>query len=924
MSSTIVGELVYKIVGDTSKFNTALRDSNNIVNQFVRSRTLVQLGNQLSGVGREFDKLKTGSKSTLTQMTIATDTWIKNHVTALEQGVSANSDYIDSVNSIRDTWGSAVAQGDGFFTMLTQTSGLLSEMRGEVHTLKEEMEGLSTVQVPSGWGNTAQQVVQNAPVGDVLGMTASEDILTHMPVPKSSIMGGSISRFFFDIVIGTGGIIGFSLGGVPGSVFGSAVAGSVVNGVSSAVNSQKSIIEPITVDASLGELGKEYGLIQARINNEGADKELSDQRTFLMNSIGSVLSQTSSIYNKNQDERNGLKAILESLDKVDKNLAGLEIKANRDGSISSSSAGDLNPIKDDFLDVKNILTSLGMKSIWDSWIEASVPDGETVSFPVALTSELIIPDGTFVSALGDVKSLMQFSSNLRGVTRDGLAKIENGANQKAEVAANLIHTGVLSEDTVFSYIDRDFADLVTTSRRLLSEKNQVENTLSTDEAIASQADDSVMKWLRIWESSAGTIQSEYDSILSMPEEPIALPATVEIDTDEAKQQIESVVEGLEPARDSKALISLNSMIAGHQSNIDTIESAKLSDTEQLELRRQADFDQVTQAKLSGIINVDEAKAAMDTIEESYNQMLQDMEDAEKPSWEDWTKEALNSFTQIAGEVDKLVQAVTQSKIAALESQMQAELEAMGLVEEQEKNKHTKSREAKAENLIEIQKNLAKETDIQKRNELMQRENEEKEALDKLIKEEEDEEKRLVIQEKYEKEMAQVKYKAALFSWNVQKVQAIAGTAQAVINTMATTPFPLNLAMVPITMAIGALQLATLYANKPEPPAFALGALEIPQDMQATIHQGEMILPRPFAEDVRQGNIAIGETGGGVGGSHVKVEIYANDSVETEEVQDGDMTKLKVFVGKAWLDAYKKGQFDNPLMSRHGIKKRGIR
>ncbi len=121
-----------------------------------------------------------------------------------------------------------------------------------------------------------------------------------------------------------------------------------------------------------------------------------------------------------------------------------------------------------------------------------------------------------------------------------------------------------------------------------------------------------------------------------------------------------------------------------------------------------------------------------------------------------------------------------------------------------------------------------------------------------------------------------------------------------------------------------MQLATLYANKPEPPAFALGALEIPQDMQATIHQGEMILPRPFAEDVRQGNIAIGETGGGVGGSHVKVEIYANDSVETEEVQDGDMTKLKVFVGKAWLDAYKKGQFDNPLMSRHGIKKRGIR
>ncbi len=307
---------------------------------------------------------------------------------------------------------------------------------------------------------------------------------------------------------------------------------------------------------------------------------------------------------------------------------------------------------------------------------------------------------------------------------------------------------------------------------------------------------------------------------------------------------------------------------------------------------------------------------------AYQEMLDSLHYTDKPledwEWDDWANAALDACGQILSEVDKLVTAIYQKQIDMQDKLLQVELEARGLLEEEEDNKYTKQRQDATKALIDLQANIKKETNIEKKQEMEKQSSQKAIALDKLKQEEHDEEQRLAIKKKYEQEKAQLEYKSAMWSWGIELTQATVGVARAIAQNAG------NPVLAALAGIVGALQIATISMTKPQKPQFALGALEVPQDMEAIIHQGEMILPRPFAEDVRQGKIAVGGTGGSGGNSNVKVEIYTSEPVETEESQDGDMTKLKVFVGKAWLEAYSKGQFDNPLKSRHGLTKRGIR
>ncbi len=282
------------------------------------------------------------------------------------------------------------------------------------------------------------------------------------------------------------------------------------------------------------------------------------------------------------------------------------------------------------------------------------------------------------------------------------------------------------------------------------------------------------------------------------------------------------------------------------------------------------------------------------------------EKASKESVKDWADAALSALNQFVGQATSMLNGLAKSRIQALKAQSDAELKALGLLEDAEKNRYTSRRRDVAKELRELQADARKETDLAKKSELEKAAAEKAVEMDKLAQEEANEKRRLEIKERYERQAAEIEYQAALQSWSLGFASIVASGAQAVMNALASAPGPLGIAMASVAGVMTAMQLATHALAKPQPPSFAVGAWEIPEDMTANIHAGEMILPRTFAESVRSGEASIGK-------SNVVVQIYTSEQVETEENQNGDLRQIKVFIGKTWIDEYRKGTFDSALL-----------
>ena len=286
-------------------------------------------------------------------------------------------------------------------------------------------------------------------------------------------------------------------------------------------------------------------------------------------------------------------------------------------------------------------------------------------------------------------------------------------------------------------------------------------------------------------------------------------------------------------------------------------------------------------------------------------------------WDDWAKFALDAVQKIASALESLSRASTKMRLDALDKQMNAELAAMGLLEDKRKNRYTAERETAQRKLKDLQRDLRTAKTLERRNELKKAAEEKAVELDKLAAKEAQEEKKIAIEERYARKKAQVEYEGALMSWNLKKVGLIASTAQAVMAAWGAGPIigPISSA---IALAVGAIQLAALEMARPQPPSFAVGAWDVPQDMLANIHAGEMILPKPFAESVRSG-----EGNFGASAPPVIVQIYANDEVESAEADEEGVRKIRVFVGREMIEQFNSGSMDNTMLGRYGVKKRGL-
>lgn len=65
------------------------------------------------------------------------------------------------------------------------------------------------------------------------------------------------------------------------------------------------------------------------------------------------------------------------------------------------------------------------------------------------------------------------------------------------------------------------------------------------------------------------------------------------------------------------------------------------------------------------------------------------------------------------------------------------------------------------------------------------------------------------------------------------------------------------------------------------PGYAIGSLAITRDQFANIHEGEMIIPKSFADGIRSGDLTLGGKGGSIGGDTYVVQVTVQGSVQAE-------------------------------------------
>lgn len=82
-------------------------------------------------------------------------------------------------------------------------------------------------------------------------------------------------------------------------------------------------------------------------------------------------------------------------------------------------------------------------------------------------------------------------------------------------------------------------------------------------------------------------------------------------------------------------------------------------------------------------------------------------------------------------------------------------------------------------------------------------------------------------------------------------EAIMSTAAGVTRAFKDYPFPASLAVAALVGAAGAVQIATIASQ-----SFAVGTPEIPKDMTAQVHAGEMIVPATFSDAIRSGELSL--------------------------------------------------------------------
>jgi len=155
-------------------------------------------------------------------------------------------------------------------------------------------------------------------------------------------------------------------------------------------------------------------------------------------------------------------------------------------------------------------------------------------------------------------------------------------------------------------------------------------------------------------------------------------------------------------------------------------------------------------------------------------------------------------------------------------------------------------------------------------------------------------------------------------FNREKAFSIANATissiEGIVKTLSSTVPPLNYILATAQGAFAAAQIAAI-ASQPY-PSYAVGAYNLPEDQMAQVHKGEMIIPRPFAEELRDN--------GGIGGD-ITVNLYGvGDGAEVDESSSEGVRQIDIYVSNKVKTMVARGELDGVLQSRYTLGRNGKR
>lgn len=163
-----------------------------------------------------------------------------------------------------------------------------------------------------------------------------------------------------------------------------------------------------------------------------------------------------------------------------------------------------------------------------------------------------------------------------------------------------------------------------------------------------------------------------------------------------------------------------------------------------------------------------------------------------------------------------------------------------------------------------------------------------------------------------KKQAQEEYKIRMWEWSISLTQAIANVAMGIATALTGAP-PMSYINAALTGAAGAVQIATITANKPKPPAFATGGIVggnsyTGDKVTAHVNSGEMILNKK--QQAQLFSIANGSKGN----ASISMPVTINNNASNKVSAESQMSQqgLIITVNEIVNSQMQKGAYTNSM------------